>query len=220
MGHKIKPTSYRIGITKPWKSRYFLKKGLPFALEEDETIRAVIREKLAKMGIESLEIERTTDAMKVLIRSARPGLIIGRGGTGIDELRKAITSAVLKLRKKRRVEGKFNLEITVEEVRSPETSAKVVAENIANEFEKRTPFRRVIKQTMARIIQHKDVKGAKIQVSGRLDGAEISRREWIREGSIPLVTIRSDIDYAEAEAHCTYGVVGIKVWVYKGEKLE
>lgn len=219
MGHKIKPTAYRIGISKPWLSRYLVKKNLPAMLEEDHIIRAVAKKKLIKMGVESVEIERTVDAIQIFIRSARPGLIIGRGGTGIDELRKAIVKAVQQFRKKKKIEGKLSIQLTIEEVRQPETSAKVVAENIATELEKRTRFRRVIKQALARVMQHKkEVKGAKIMVSGRLDGAEISRTEWLHEGKIPLVTIRSDIDYAEFEAHCTYGVVGVKVWIYKGEK--
>ncbi|MFN7088593.1 MAG: 30S ribosomal protein S3 [Candidatus Paceibacteria bacterium] len=219
MGHKVRPNAYRLGISKPWRSRYLLKKDLPLALEEDHIIRQVINKKLAKMGVESIEIERTQDSIQILIKSARPGLIIGRGGTGIEDLRRVIMREVEKFRKKKNIESKYSIQLTVEEVKHPEISSKVVAENIAQELEKRTPFRRTIKQALSRIMQHKEVKGAKIMVSGRLDGAEIARTEWISEGKIPLVTIRSDIDYGEAEAHCTYGVVGVKVWIYRGEKL-
>jgi small subunit ribosomal protein S3 len=171
------------------------------------------------MGVETIEIERTNEAIQIIIRSARPGLIIGRGGSGIEELRKSLTGAIREFRNKKGITGRFLIQLTIEEVRSPEISSQVVAENIATEIEKRTPFRRVIKQVLSRIMQHKEVKGAKIMVSGRLDGAEISRTEEIHEGKIPLVTLRSDIDYAESEARCTYGVVGIKVWIYKGEQL-
>lgn len=219
MGHKTDPNAYRLGITKQWLSRYFAKKGLPSALEEDHLIREVIKKKLAKMGVESVEIERSADSIKIVIKSARPGLIIGRGGTGIEDLRKALTKAIIDFRRKKKGGQKFSLELSIEEVRSPEISAKVVLENIATDIEKRTSFRRVIKQTLARIMHHKEVKGAKIMLSGRLGGAEISRTEWLSEGKIPLATIRSDIDYAKGEAYCTYGVVGIKVWIYKGEKL-
>jgi len=219
MGHKIRPNSYRLGISRPWQSRYFVKKGLASTLEEDHLIREVANRKLAKMGVEAIEIERSPDVIRIIIKSARPGLIIGRGGTGIEDLRKVILKAIIDYRKKKKIAGRFSIELSVEEIKSPEISAAVVAENIATELEKRTPFRRVIKQALARMMQHREVKGAKIVVSGRLDGAEISRTEQVHEGKLPLATIRSDIDYAEAKAHCPYGVVGVKVWVYKGEKL-
>jgi len=219
MGHKIKPTAYRIGITKPWQSRYMVRRNLPLVLEEDQLIREVTKKKLAKTGVESIEIERTQDAIQIIVRSARPGLIIGRGGSGIDDLRAAVMKVIQQFRKKKNVKERLVLRLTIEEVRQPEISSNVVAENIVTEIEKRTRFRRVIKQALERIVKHKEVKGAKIMVSGRLDGAEISRTEWLHEGKIPLVTIRSDIDYAERVAHCTYGTVGIKVWIYKGEKL-
>lgn len=220
MGHKIDPRAYRVGITTPWKSRYFAKRDLPKALEEDSTLRRLIAKKLDKMGVESVEIERSADTIQVVIKSARPGLIIGRGGSGIEELRRELEAAIAKLRAERRDKGKFNVKLTIEEVKKPEISAPIIAANIAADIEKRTPFRRVMKQAMARIMQHKEVGGAKIMLSGRLDGAEISRTEWMYEGKIPLVTIRSDIDYGEARAECTYGTVGIKVWIYKGEKLK
>jgi small subunit ribosomal protein S3 len=219
MGHKIHPRSYRIGTGLTWKSRYFKRKDLPLALEEDMIIRETIKKKLAKMGIESIEVERSNENIQIVIKSARPGLIIGRGGTGIEDLRKTLARAIDKFRRKKRRTEKISLQISVEEVKKPEISAQVVAENITADIEKRTPFRRIMKQYLARILQHKEVGGAKIMLSGRLDGAEISRTEWLAEGKIPLVTIRSDIDYGEAEAYNTYGVVGVKVWIYKGEQL-
>jgi len=219
MGHKINPRAYRIGVTLPWRSRYFKKKNLPAALEEDWTIRKIILSKLAKMGVESVEIERSQDSTQVVIRSARPGLIIGRGGAGVEELKRTVLSALARLRKGAAKGKKIAFQLSVEEVKRPEISAQVVASNISVEIEKRTPFRRVMKQSISRVMQHKEVHGIKVMLSGRLDGAEISRTEWLLEGKIPLVTIRSDIDYGEARADCTYGTVGIKVWIYKGEKL-
>jgi small subunit ribosomal protein S3 len=220
MGHKVNPKAYRLGITEDWESRYFVRKGLPSFLREDVLVRDLIRERLGRVGIEAIEIERSGDALNIKIRASRPGLIIGRGGAGIEDLRKLLIAKIASLRKTQgSIPQKFTLNLTVEEVRRPEMSAAVVAENIAIEIEKRTPFRRAMKQALSRVMQSKGVEGCKIMVSGRLDGAEISRTEWVYGGKIPLVTIRSDIDYAEDRAYCTYGVVGVKVWIYKGEKL-
>lgn len=218
MGHKVHPNAYRLGITRDWQSRYFARKDLPFFLQEDVLVRDTIRKKLGRVGIEAIEIERSGEGVSVKIRASRPGLIIGRGGSGIEDLRQILTKKIRELRIKQKRPDKFTLSLTVEEVRQPELSAAVVAEHIAVDLEKRMPFRRTIKQALARVMQSKGVKGCKIMVSGRLDGAEISRSEWVAEGKIPLVTIRSDIDYAEDRAYCTYGVVGVKVWIYKGEK--
>jgi small subunit ribosomal protein S3 len=218
MGHKVHPKAYRLGIIKDWESRYFVRKGLPFFLEEDVLIRTLIKEKLKRVGIETITIERQGEAINITIRASKPGLIIGRGGSGIEDLRRVLSEKIQELRKKQNRSSKFTLSLSVEEVRHPATSAQVVAESIAVEIEKRTPFRRAIKQALSRVMQSKEVKGCKIMVSGRLDGAEISRTEWISEGKIPLVTLRSDIDYGEDRAYCTYGVVGVKVWIYKGEK--
>lgn len=219
MGHKINPKAFRLGITGDWDSRYFTRKHLPRFLEKDEIIRTGIRKKFPRVGIEAIEIERSGDSIQIRIRSSRPGFIIGRGGSGIDDLRKLLIAKIAALRKKYRIPDKVALNVTVEEVRRPEISAAVVAENIALEIEKRTSFRRVLKQALSRVMQAKGAEGAKIMLAGRLGGAEISRTEWDYRGKIPLVTIRSDIDYAEDRAYCTYGVIGIKVWIYKGEKL-
>lgn len=220
MGHKVNPKSYRLGITRDWESRYFVRKDLPLLLKEDLLIREIIRKKLSRAGIETIEIERSGETVNIKIRSSRPGLIIGRGGSGIEDLKKSLAGKIRDLRKLQKRQLKFPLALTVEEVRNPEFSSAIVAENIALEIEKRMPFRRTIKQALSRVMQNKEVEGCKIMAAGRLDGAEISRTEWIFEGKIPLVTIRSDIDYAEDRAYCTYGVVGIKVWIYKGEKLK
>jgi small subunit ribosomal protein S3 len=227
MGHKINPKAYRLGIIRDWESRYFVKKDLPAILREDVLIRETVRKKMTRVGIEAIEIERSGEMINIKIRSSRPGLIIGRGGSGIDDLRKILAAKIHALRRKGggmrhklQSQQKFSIMISVEEVRRPELSAAVAAENIAIEIEKRMPFRRTIKQALSKIMQNKEVQGCKIMVSGRLDGAEISRTEWVYEGKIPLVTIRSNIDYAQDQAYCTYGVVGIKVWIYKGERLK
>ncbi len=222
MGHKVNPKAYRLGIIGDWESRYFVKKGLPALLREDVLIRGAVRKKFPRAGIEAIEIERSGEVLNVKIRASRPGLIIGRGGSGIEDLRKVVTEKLRGLRgtalASKRRQQKSALTLTVEEVRRPEMSAAVVAENIALELEKRMPFRRTIKQALLKVMQNKEAEGCKIMAAGRLDGAEISRTEWVSEGKIPLVTIRSEIDYAEDRAYCTYGVVGVKVWIYKGEK--
>lgn len=189
-------------------------------MEEDELIRKTIGKAYKRAGIENIEIERNTNTVKIFISTARPGLIIGRGGAGIDALRTLLTKQLKKFRQAKALTEDFILQLNIEEVKKPEISAQIVAENIAVSLEKRIRFRRVIKSALAKIMSYKEVKGAKIKVSGRLDGVEISRSEFVAEGKIPLITVRSQIDYAEERAYCTYGVLGIKVWIYKGEILE
>jgi len=163
------------------------------------------------MGVDRIETERGTDTFNITIFTARPGLIIGGGGSGVEELKKAIC----KLLKK-----KVAIRIEVHEIKTPEASAAVMAESIVDQIEKRLPFRRVMKQTISKIMSSREVKGAKIKIGGRLDGAEIARVEHLEEGSLPLQTLRADIDFAKATAHTTYGTVGVKVWIYKGEVFE
>lgn len=220
MTHKTNPISYRLGIFENWRSRYFKRKDLAFLLEEDQLIRQVINQKFKRSGIERIEIERKGQEVKVFIFSARPGLLIGRGGTGINDLRQELEKKMKKLRAKNNYSLDFNLQLNVEEVKKPEISAQIVSENIALALEKRIPYKRVMKTSLSKIMSYKEVKGAKILIAGRLDGAEISRTEWLSEGKIPLITLRSRIDYAENRAYCTYGVLGIKVWIYKGEQTE
>jgi small subunit ribosomal protein S3 len=220
MTHKTNPISYRLGIFENWRSRYFKPRELSFLLEEDHLIRGLIVKRFKRSGIEKVEIERSGNQIKVFIFSARPGLIIGRGGTGINDLRQNLERELKKLRVKKSKAKDFIIQINVEEVKRPEISAQIVSENIALSIEKRVRFRRVIKNALSKIMSYKEIKGAKILISGRLDGAEISRSEWLSDGKIPLVTLRSRIDYAENQAFCTYGVVGIKVWIYKGEQIE
>ncbi len=215
MGQKINPSSYRLGITKNWPVRWFIKGQFAKLLEEDEAIRNVIKEKIAQAGISSVEIERTGANLKIFIKAARPGFIIGRGGKGIEDLNKAIDMALRKVRKTKKATG--NLSVNVEELKRSEIASSYIAQQIAWDLEKRMPFRRTMKKYMESVMQNREVKGAKIFLSGRLDGNEIARRERLSRGSLPLQTLRADIDYGTATAFTTYGTIGIKVWIYKGE---
>jgi len=219
MAHKIKPNSFRLGILRNWSSRWFsdVKTRKQF-LEEDILIRKVVMDKLTAAGIVYIDIERTANIYRVFIRAARPGLIIGRGGKGIDELNKEIIKKLIKLRTRNGIEGAIpNISLNIQELPRGEVSAVVTAQNIAFDLEKRFKFRRTIKKHLDEMMQTRGVKGAKIKVGGRLDGAEISRSEHLSAGSLPLTTLRADIDYGEATAFTTYGTIGIKVWIYKGE---
>jgi small subunit ribosomal protein S3 len=214
MGQKINPLSYRLGITKNWPVRWFIKGGYGKFLEEDEAVRKVIKSKIGLAGISAVEIERTQGNLRIFIKAARPGLIIGRGGKGIEELNRAIETALKKVRK---TKSNVSLSVNVEELKRSEISATYVAQQIAWDLEKRMRYRRTMKKYLESIMQNKEVKGAKIFLSGRLDGNEIARREWLSRGSLPLQTLRADIDFGQATAYTTYGTVGIKVWIYKGE---
>lgn len=220
MTHKTNPISYRLGVNEEWRSRYFDTKNLKFFLEEDEIIRNTINKLFKRSGIERIEIERVRgNNIKIFISTARPGIIIGRGGKGVEDLRKELLKKIIKFRKEKNLEIKnIDLDLAITEVKKPDISAQLVSENIATALEKRVPYRKVIKNALEKITTYKEVEGAKIMVSGRLNGVEIARREWVSKGRIPLITIRSNIDYAENKAYCTYGVIGIKVWIYKGEK--
>jgi len=218
MSQKIKPTALRIGVTKEWTSRWF-PKGFKFGtmLQEDTVVRDLVNKKIGSAGIDSIVIEKAVHNYRVVIRVAKPGLVIGRGGKGIEELTKALEKAIAGFRAKHGLKDKVALRVTIDEVKRYEISAQVVAQSIAWDFEKRMPYRRTIKKYLERIMQVKGVRGAKIKVSGRLDGAEIARTEQLASGSLPLQTLRADIDYAQGTAFTTYGTVGIKVWIYKGE---
>ena len=219
MGHKINPISYRLGIHKDWTSRWFVKKGTPQLLEEDILIRKTVQEKIGTAGIDKISIERNGDRCRVFVKVAKPGLVIGRGGKGIEELTKAVGSALQKLAAKRgkNLKTVVAVNVTVEEVKRAEVSATVTAQQLAWDIEKRMPFRRTMKKYLEGIMQNREVQGAKIKLSGRLDGNEIARKEWLAKGRLPLTTLRSNIDYGESTAFTTYGTVGIKVWIYKGE---
>jgi len=201
----------------PWSSRWFFKKNLKYLLQEDEAIRRIIREKILAAGIAAIEIERTGVNIRVNVRAGRPGLVIGRGGKGIDDLKNAIIKEMKKLRTENKFPANFNLNLNIEELKRFEVSAPIVAQQIAFDLEKRLPYRRLMKRTLETIMQNHEVKGAKIRMSGRLDGKEIARTDWLAKGKMPLQTLRSQIDYGEATSFNTYGTVGIKVWLYKGE---
>lgn len=214
MAQKIHPFAFRLGLTTNWKSRWFNKKKYRHFLEQDVKLRSFIMKKLDKAGINSVEIERSPNSISVIIKTARPGLVIGRGGTGAEELKQEIKKV---LQKSGSLLKNTEIRLEIEEVKQPASQAAVIAQEIANQLERRLPFRRVIKQTLDKIMQNKEVKGAKIMIKGRLGGAEIARKEWLKKGQIPLQTLRSDIDYSQATAYTTYGTVGVKVWIYKGE---
>ncbi len=218
MGQKIKPNSLRTGVSRGWLTNWFPKKAnLKAMLEEDVLIRNTINKKISAAGIDSILIEKAANNYKVIIKAARPGLIIGRGGKGIEELSKLLESKLKELRRKKGVLEQVSLNVNIEELKRNDISANVVAQNIAWDFEKRLPYRRTIKRHLDQILQNKEVKGAKIMVKGRLDGAEIARDEHLEKGKLPLQTLRANIDYGTATAFTTYGTVGIKVWIYKGE---
>ena len=218
MGQKVNPKSLRLGIIKTWDSRWLVnKKNFPSMLEEDFKIRRYILKSLKTAGTANLEIERLGSNLKVTISAARPGIIIGRGGKEIEKIKNELDEIIKKHRLEKKIKTNYNLNINIEEVKNPNASAAIVAQGIAENIEKRMPYRRVMKKAIEQVSQQKEVKGIKIKMSGRLNGAEISRREWLDWGKMPLQTLRADIDYAEAQAHCTYGIIGIKVWIYKGD---
>lgn len=206
MGQKIHPIGFRIGVILNWQSRWYVK-GRQFAknIKEDHDLRTYIKKKLKSAGIAKIEIERRTDQVKLIIYTSRPGVVIGKKGVGIDSLTKDIQK-----------QSANKVIIDIHEVRKPDVTAQLVSENIALQLEKRVSWRRVIKKTMASAIRH-GVRGIKVRISGRLDGAEIARSESYNEKQVPLHTLRANIDYGEATAFTTYGTIGIKVWIYQGD---
>lgn len=215
MSHKVHPKCFRLRNVEDWSSRWFSKKRLRDYLEEDFMIREFLTKKLKDSGVDSIEIERSPGKVNIIINSARPGFIIGRGGKGAEDLKKQLN---LKLPKSK--ESKRELKIDIREIKNPWTSASLAGQWIAQQIEKRVAHRRVVKQALEKIMANKEVKGARIEIAGRLGGNEIARREWFKNGQMPRQTLRAIIDYAHVEALCTYGTIGIKVWIYKGEKFE
>jgi small subunit ribosomal protein S3 len=212
MGHKVNPTGIRLGITTTWKSRWFGKKDYIGNLREDVQVRQFIMTRWKAAAIASVDIERSAHQVKIIIQTSRPGVLIGRGGTGIEDLTRSV--------KRRFFAGKrVDLKVDVQEVKRFEESAMLVAQQVAEQLERRLPFRRVLKGMLDQVEKNKGIKGVKIEISGRLGGSEMSRREWLSRGTIPLHTLRADIDFARAIAYTTYGTIGVKVWIYKGEKF-
>ncbi len=209
MGQKVNPHGLRVGIIKDWDSRWYAnKKDFSDLLIEDNKIREYLKKRLFNSGISKIEIERTANKVRIDIYTAKPGMVIGKGGSGIEAVRKEVEKLV---------ENK-SVSININEVKVPEIDAQLVAENIAAQLERRISFRRAMKQAMQRSMRS-GAKGIKTMTSGRLGGTEIARSEWYREGTIPLHTLRADIDYGFWEANTTYGKIGVKVWIYKGEVL-
>ncbi len=208
MGQKIHPIGFRLGITKEHKARWYADgRKYPELLQEDYQIRRYVDEKLNNAGIADVRIERKADQIDLTIHTARPGVVVGRGGQGIEQLRTGLQAALKSNRQ---------IRINVIEVSQADADAVLIAEFIAGQLERRVSFRRVVRQAIQRA-QKAQVKGIKVQVSGRLNGAEIARTEWTREGRVPLHTLRADIDYAYRTAKTIYGILGIKIWVFKGE---
>ncbi len=215
MTHKVHPKSFRLKEINDWSSRGFYKKKFPEYLEQDFKIREFLTSKLEKVGIEKIEIERFPEKINIIIFSPRPGLIIGRGGEGIEQIKKILERKIF-----RAGSSKLGIKLDVREVRDSWSSATLAAQYIAQQIERRMPPRRVLKQALDKITICKNVEGARIEVAGRLNGAEIARREWLKKGLLPRQTIRANIDYAQAKAFCSYGVIGVKVWIYKGERFD
>jgi len=204
MGQKINPVGFRLGFTKNWQSKWFDNRSFAKSVAQDIQIRKLVTDKLGfRASVAKVEIERSNNELIVSIHTAKPGVVIGRSGAGVEALKKDLAKII---------DGTFK--VNIEEVKNPETNAKLVAENVASQLERRLPFRRIIKSTTDASVRA-GALGAKVSVSGRLNGAEMARRETAVVGSIPLHTIKANIDYATAEAKTTFGVIGVKVWIYK-----
>jgi small subunit ribosomal protein S3 len=207
LGQKTHPYGFRLGIIKSWRSRWYSEKDYASQLQEDLRIRSYVKGRLSHAGVSSIEIERRSNRVNILIATARPGIVIGKKGAEIENLKKDLQKLTPR-----------EVSINILEIRRPETDAQLTAENVAMQLERRVAFRRAMKKTVLSSMKL-GAKGIKIQVAGRLGGAEMSRTEWYREGRVPLHTLRADIDYGFAQARTTYGIIGVKVWIYKGEVL-
>src|ERR1035441_7675637 len=208
MGQKVHPYGFRLGFNKPWRSRWFAKQGYAKLLREDLELKTSLTERLKSAGVSSIEVDRPGNKLRVTIRTSRPGIIIGRKGAEIEKLKQDMAKKT-----------KREVFIDIQEVHKPELDAQLVSESIALQLEKRVAFRRAMRKAVDSALRF-GCKGIKVRVSGRLNGAEIARSEWYLQGQLPLHTLRADIDYGFAEAHTTYGVIGIKAWLYKGEILD
>jgi small subunit ribosomal protein S3 len=206
MGQKVHPTGFRLGISKDWTSKWYAdSKDFADNLEQDLKVREYLRKKLKQASVSRIQIERPARSAHITIHTARPGMVIGKKGEDIESLRKKLSSMM-----------GIPVTVNIEEIRKPELDAQLVAESVAQQLERRIMFRRAMKRTVTNAMRI-GAQGIKIKVGGRLNGAEIARSEWYREGRVPLHTLRADIDYGTAEANTTYGIIGIKVWIYKGE---
>jgi len=205
VGQKVHPKGFRIGIIRSWDSNWYADRDYSDLLHEDYKVRKLVKERFYAAGISKVEIQRTGNRVRVTIHTAKPGIVIGRGGSEVEKLKIELAKLTSK-----------NININIQEIKKPELDAQIVAENVAQQLEKRISFRRAMKQTVQRTMRVGGL-GMKIAISGRLGGAEIARTEWYSEGKVPLHTLRADIDYGFAEANTTYGKIGIKVWINRGE---
>jgi small subunit ribosomal protein S3 len=207
VGQKVHPHGFRLGFNRTWDSRWYSEKEYGGFLVEDLKLRGFIKKRLSQAGVARVEIERAAGKIRLIIHTARPGIVIGPKGSEIEKLRKAVVATVNK-----------DVIVDIKEIRRPEIDAQLVAENVAQQLERRIAFRRAMKKSVGSALKS-GAKGIRIATAGRLGGAEMARREWYREGRVPLQTLRADIDYGFAEAATTYGVIGVKVWIFKGEKV-
>jgi small subunit ribosomal protein S3 len=208
MGQKVHPYGFRLGFNKTWRSRWFAKQNFPRLLQEDLELKEGLRNRLKSAGVSSIEVDRPGNKLRITIRTSRPGIIIGRKGAEIEKLKQDLAKRT-----------KRDVFIDIQEVQKPELDAQLVSESIALQLEKRVAFRRAMRKAVDSALRF-GCKGIKVRVSGRLNGAEIARSEWYLQGQLPLHTLRADVDYGFAEASTTYGVIGVKAWVYKGELLD
>jgi len=219
MSHITHPKILRIRRTEDWLSRGFYEKNFPRYLKEDFMIREFLKKKLPRGTIESIEVERGATALKIIIKTPRPALVIGRGGEGVEGLKKEIEKIFTEEKKKDR-EIKKDIKIEIIATKDPWSSANLASQWVASQLEKRVRYRRVLKMALSKIMSSKSVKGVRVEVAGRLNGVNIARTEWLQQGEMPRQKLRAIIDYGFSEAHCVYGVIGVKVWIYKGEKFE
>lgn len=210
MGHKTHPTGFRLGITKTWQAKWYAQRQKDYAslVKEDTTLRKAIKARFGDAGVSKVEIERSPNQVTVTIHTAKPGVVIGKGGAKVEQLRQYLA----------RITGKA-VKVNIYEIRYPELDAQLVAESISQQLEKRVSFRKALKQAVARAMKA-GAKGVRVAVAGRLGGKEMARREWQREGRVPLHTLRADIDFGRATAMTTYGTIGVKAWVYRGDVVQ
>jgi len=215
MSHTVHPYAHRLGILRDWKSRWFgVDRKYREFLKGDVLIRQYLEKKLLEFFVADIEIERSKNAIRVIIKTSRPGMIIGRNGEGMDKLRKELKSFMIK---NKIFDKDIETKIEVDEIRSPESNAKLVGLMVRDALQKRMPFRRVLKQTVEKVMANRDVQGVRIRIGGRLNGADMARTEELKKGQIPLQTLRADIDFARVRASIPQGDLGIKVWIYRGE---
>ncbi|MEN9921667.1 MAG: hypothetical protein RLZZ517_645 [Candidatus Parcubacteria bacterium] len=215
MSHTVHPYSHRLGILRDWKSRWFgVDKKYREFLKGDVLIRQYLEKKLLDFFVADIEIERSKHAIRIIIKTSRPGMIIGRNGEGMDKLKKELKSFMIK---NKIFDKEIETKVEVDEIRSPESNAKLVGLMVRDALQKRMPFRRVLKQTIEKVMANRDVKGVRIRIGGRLNGADMARTEELKKGQIPLQTLRADIDFARVRASIPQGDLGIKVWIYRGE---